>query len=165
MDASKTIMFITEAHANQYDKLGVPYVEHPKAVADILKISPAYFLLSDDDKKEAVIVALLHDVIEDTQYSAKDLLDKGFSSTVVDNVVLLSYDAKAGDRLSYYEKLKVSDIARAVKVADIIHNNLPNRVKHLDTDTRERLQIKYGKARDVLFSKDDNLFFDIKTYE
>lgn len=163
MDIESTTLFVTEAHTGQYDKLGVPYVEHPKAVADILRISPSYFLLSDEDKHDAIIVALLHDILEDTTYSADDLLAKGYTSNVIYNVKLLTYDFKEGDRNFYYNKLKISDIARAVKVADIIHNNLPSRVQHLDVETRERLQKKYSNARNVLFTKDDNLFFDIKT--
>jgi (p)ppGpp synthase/HD superfamily hydrolase len=164
MDIETTTLFITEAHSGQYDKLGVPYVEHPKAVATILSISPSFYALNSDDRQTAMIAALLHDVIEDTKYSAKDLINLGYETDVVDVVELLTYDSKKESRLDYYNRIMGSSIARAVKVADVIHNSLPSRLSHLDSDVRARLKTKYDKAREVLFNEDDNMFFIIKTY-
>lgn len=163
MNVETTTDFITEAHAGQYDKLGVPYVEHPKAVAGILSISPSFYTLSFHDRRIAMIAALLHDVIEDTEYSSSDLLQEGYDKEVVEVVELLTYDPKTGDRLSYYNRIVVSPVARAVKVADVIHNSLPSRLVHLDSEVRARLKVKYDKARAVLFNDEDNLFFDIRT--
>lgn len=165
MDIQTTTLFITKAHAGQYDKLGVPYVEHPKAVAMLLSISPSFHMLSPVEQRTAMIVALLHDVIEDTEYSPQDLIDLGYSSDVVDAVELLTYDANKGTRIDYYNRIIVSPIARAVKVADIIHNSLPSRLSHLNSDVQSRLKIKYDKARSVLFNDEDNMFFDIKTHK
>lgn len=81
-----TLVFIKKAHEGQLygDK---EYWTHPLAVAEYGK---EHF--GDAFTEKAMIVALLHDVIEDTKYTAKDLLDIGYSESVVKSVTLLSKD-------------------------------------------------------------------------
>ena len=59
-----------EAHKEQTDKSGMPYVFHPFHLAEQMKT------------EETTIVALLHDPVEDTAYTAEDLADMGFSRNV-----------------------------------------------------------------------------------
>lgn len=73
LDTALTIA--TKAHEGQTDKAGAPYIFHPIRVANRC--------LTDEEK----IVALLHDVIEDSETSASDLLAKGFPRTIVDAVL------------------------------------------------------------------------------
>ena len=65
-----------EAHKNQTDKSGMPYVFHPFHLAEQMK----------DEK--TTIAALLHDVVEDTDYTIGDLEQMGFSPDVLEALKL-----------------------------------------------------------------------------
>ena len=102
------IMF--EAHKDQMDKSGVPYVFHPWHVAEQMVT------------EESCAAALLHDVIEDTDVTADDLLKAGISEEVVRAVEMLThYDSEP--YLDYVARIKNNPIARAVKLADLRHNS------------------------------------------
>lgn len=75
------IDFAYFAHKGQVDKGGVEFYLHPLHV--MLGLGPD----ATDEEKQ---VAMLHDVLEDTKHTAQDLLDLGFSPSVVDAVVLLT---------------------------------------------------------------------------
>ncbi len=106
--ASK-IMF--EAHKDDLDKGGYPYVFHPFYVAVQL------------DKEEEVCAALLHDVIEDhgDKYDVDLLRKEGFTESVLTALKLLSHDPKV-PYMEYVEKLGKNSIARHVKIEDLKHN-------------------------------------------
>lgn len=65
------LRFVEELHHGQYDKIGAPYILHPVFVAEQM------------DTEKATIVALLHDVIEDTSITLDDLRDKGYSDEII----------------------------------------------------------------------------------
>ncbi|WMS88751.1 GTP pyrophosphokinase [Pleionea litopenaei] len=115
-----------EAHLGQYRKNGKPYIEH---VIDVVS------KLKDDDIAKAV--AWLHDVLEDTDMKESDLLDAGVSKNIVDIVLLLtkkreqSYD-------DYINKVRKHEIARKVKIADIISN--------LNDNPGNKQILKFSKA-------------------
>ena len=76
----KAIKVMFEAHKNQVDKNGMPYVFHP-------------FHLAEQMTDEAsTVVALLHDVIEDTDCTLEDLKNMGFSNEVCDALSFLTHD-------------------------------------------------------------------------
>ncbi|GAA2413681.1 HD domain-containing protein [Streptomyces glaucosporus] len=135
---------VHEAHAGQYDKIGVPYVEHVRAVA--AGLAP----FGDD----LYMAGLLHDVIEDTHWTGGRLREAGVPDRVVDIVETVTnrpgipYEEKirriAGDRE-----------ATLVKIADNAHNSRPDRSARLPGDRRERLAAKYRAARDVLWAAAD----------
>lgn len=77
----ETIEFIRQAHAGQVDKGGVDYWRHPVSVMN---------RLAADASHECRLVALLHDVIEDTKYTETDLLGMGYPESVVASVKRLS---------------------------------------------------------------------------
>ncbi|MEM0913686.1 MAG: phosphohydrolase [Planctomycetota bacterium] len=128
-------------HTGQVDKAGRPYILHPIAVS-------ADPLLPDDTHRA---VALLHDVIEDTDCTGDDLRAAGMPDLVVENVKLLTKPAN-GDYNDYIQGVASSRVATAVKRADIRHNTHPDRLGHLDSSNRERLMLKYAKARKILDS-------------
>ena len=66
-----------EAHKEQVDKSGLPYVFHP------------FHLAEQMETEEATIVALLHDLIEDTDYTIEDLTTMGFGNNVTDAIAIL----------------------------------------------------------------------------
>ena len=104
-----------EVHRKQKRSDGKDYITHPKAVADSL------------GDIECKIVAWLHDVIEDTDISLKDLLEKGIPQNLVDVINCLS--RRTGENYKdYILQISKNKIATKVKIADLRHNlsNLKN---------------------------------------
>ena len=145
-DVTLAMSMAAEAHSQQVDKLGAPYISHPERVA-------ANF----DPVREAdeACVAWLHDVLEDTTLTTADLAAAGFSPAVVEAIVILTRRPEVPVSL-YYERIRENAIARAVKLADIADNTAPWRTARLEPETRERLAAKYADARRAL-GVEDNL--------
>ena len=140
-DKTKNAMKLCfEAHKDQADKSGMPYVFHPFHVAEQMK------------DEVTTIVALLHDVVEDTKYTLDDIAARGFGQDVVDALALMTHD-KNVPYLEYVAKLKNNPVARAVKLADLAHNSDPTRLDVVDEKAEERFE-KYKKAIEILESKD-----------
>ena len=141
---SQTLAFIKKAHSGQmYGK--DPYWIHPKAVADTGK---KFF--GSKFNKNAYIVALLHDVIEDTPYSDKDLLEMGYSKEIVDSVKLLSKDTGL-DYDANIQRIIASGntIAMMVKFCDNMMNYTgtkegskwtPEKIKHSTAKYKKSLE-------------------------
>ena len=100
----------TEAHKGQVDKSGVDYIEHPKKVASMCQ------------NEDEVIVALLHDVVEDTEVSLDDLRDCGFSEEIIDAVDCMT-KRKNEEYDIYLQRVKSNKLARIVKQYDMTHNS------------------------------------------
>ena len=128
----KAMKLCYEAHKDQVDKSGLPYVFHPAHVAE---------QMTDE---ATTIVALLHDVVEDTDYTLEDLAAEGFGKEILEAVALMTHEDDV-PYLDYVAKLKDNPIARAVKLADLAHNSDLSRIGEVDEETRERLE-KYKKA-------------------
>lgn len=132
----KALNLCFEAHKNQTDKSGLPYVFHP------------FHLAEQMETEETVIVALLHDVVEDTEYTIKDLSEMGFGETVVNAISLLTHDDDT-DYMEYVLKIKQNPIAKAVKRADLKHNSDVTRLDVVDDKALQRRE-KYLKALALL---------------
>ncbi|MGB8020425.1 MAG: hypothetical protein WCF04_04290 [Candidatus Nanopelagicales bacterium] len=137
------------AHEEQVDKLGAPYIEHPRRVAARVQDDPV-----------AHATALLHDVIEDGPYDHPQGREREFESSmsaiaervgpqVAVAVHLLTRSPSQPDR-DYYDRIRANPTALAVKLADIADNTDPARMAALDEKTRERLNTKYAHARALL---------------
>jgi (p)ppGpp synthase/HD superfamily hydrolase len=119
------------AHRGQRQKDGSPYVLHPLHLMHTL------------DTVEQKIVALLHDVVEDSEITLADIRDAGFDAAVIDAVGLLTrhddddYDA-------YIERIHRNELARTVKLADLRHNMDITRLERLTDRDWQRLQ-KYHR--------------------
>jgi (p)ppGpp synthase/HD superfamily hydrolase len=100
-----------DAHSGQVDKTGWPYINHALRVSEMKII----------DSPEKRIVALLHDVIEDTDVTYDDLREHGFSGEIINSVRLVTKtkDTKIDE---YFYNIKGDPVARAVKIADLTHN-------------------------------------------
>lgn len=135
------IILACNAHRGQVDKVGEPYVLHPLRVM---------FSFQPYQAKKRM-VAVLHDVIEDTDITAQDLLEEGYDPEVVAAVVALS---KTNPDMTYLEfienKVCQNPLAVDVKIADINDNTSMERLLRLDKDTQERLLAKYEKALRIL---------------
>ena len=132
----KAMKLCYEAHKNQVDKSGLPYVFHPAHVAE---------QMTDE---ATTIVALLHDVVEDTDYTLEDLAAEGFEKEILEAVALMTHEDDV-PYLDYVAKLKNNPIARAVKLADLAHNSDLSRIGEVDDEIRKRLE-KYKKATALL---------------
>ena len=122
----------TLKHDGQVDKQGVPYIEHPKRVADSLH---------DPGLK---IVALLHDTIEDTDCTRDELLKSGIDVVFVDMVCALTHN-KSEPYLDYIRRLKKTrPEVVLVKLADIHDNLRPGCPETLRTRYLKALQVLEG---------------------
>jgi len=103
------IMF--EAHKNDYDKGGYPYVFHP------------FYLASQMDDENSTCVALLHDVIEDHGdiCSFEALSAEGFNDRIIAALRLLTHPHDV-PYMEYVKAISKDPIARKVKMADLMHN-------------------------------------------
>ena len=134
----KALKICFDAHKEQKDKSGIPYVFHPFHLAEQMK------------DEVTTVVALLHDVIEDINMSLKDLKDKGFSKEVLDALVLLTHNPDE-NYMDYVKRIKANPVAKAVKLADLTHNSDLSRLDVVDEKALERRN-KYLEAMEILKS-------------
>ena len=134
-----------EAHASQRRKSGEPYIIHPLGVATILS------QLQLDELTLAA--AFLHDVVEDTKWTLKELEAEGFPTGVLEAVRLLTRE-KDVPYMAYIERLSGNQIARKVKLADLEHNSDLTRLIEV-TERDLRRQEKYFLAKEFLLRQED----------
>ena len=128
----KALKLCFEAHKEQVDKSGMPYVFHP-------------FHLAEQMNDEATtVVALLHDVVEDTAINFEDLEKQGFSDEIINALKLLTHD-KSVPYMDYVAEIKKNRIATKVKLADLKHNSDLTRLSVVDEKALKRKE-KYEKA-------------------
>lgn len=132
----KALKLCFEAHKNQVDKSGIPYVFHPFHLAEQMT----------DEK--TTVVALLHDVIEDTNYTFDDLRKIEFENDVIDALALLTHNNDT-PYMEYVARIKTNSIARAVKLADLQHNSDLTRLNVVDEKALQR-KGKYAEAIKIL---------------
>ena len=123
-------------HKEQVDKSGLPYVFHP------------FHLAEQMDTEETTVVALLHDVVEDSELTLDDLRQMGFGDAVIAALALLTHDP-AVEYMDYVRAIKDNPIARAVKLADLRHNSDLTRLDTLDEKVLARRE-KYLQAMTLL---------------
>lgn len=113
----KASVIAFDAHKDDVDKGGYPYVMHP------------FFLAFQMDEENAVCVALLHDVIEDhgDKYSFEKLKEEGFNEEIITALKLLTHD-KAVPYMDYVKEIGKNELARKVKIADLKHNSDASRL-------------------------------------
>ena len=132
----KALKLCFEAHKEQVDKSGLPYVFHP------------FHLAEQMESEETTVVALLHDVVEDTDYTIEDLTAMGFDKAVTDAIALMTH-ADGVDYMDYVRAIKENPIAKAVKLADLTHNSDLSRLDIIDEKALQRAK-KYKEAIKIL---------------
>ena len=132
----KALKLCFEAHKEQADKSGLPYVFHP------------FHLAEQMESEETTVVALLHDVVEDTNYTIEDLTAMGFDKAVTDAIALMTH-ADGVDYMDYVRAIKENPIAKAVKLADLTHNSELSRLDIIDEKALQRVK-KYKEAIKIL---------------
>ena len=134
-NTKKAINIAYNAHMGQIDKFGIPYIFHPMHLAEQM------------DTEEECIVAILHDVVEDTEITFNQL-EEDFSGRVIEALKLLTHD-KSVPYDDYIKNLKDNPIAKKVKLADLKHNSDSSRLEHITTKDINRLE-KYKNALNIL---------------
>ncbi len=129
----KAIIIAATAHRQQKDKAGAPYILHPLRLMMKMKTETEQ------------MVAVLHDVLEDTELTADTLRKDGFSDIVVDAVVCLTRTDDAEPYDAYIAGVKEVPIARKIKLADIEDNMDITRLDELTDKSVERVK-KYHRA-------------------
>lgn len=138
----KAMLLAYDAHHGQLDKGGVPYIFHPIHLAEQMP------------DELTTIVALLHDVVEDTDLTLDDIAGD-FPPAVIDALRLLTH--KPGTNyLDYVRALRNNPIAATVKRADLLHNSDEARLALclISEAKKNRLRQKYQKALTLLEGQD-----------
>jgi len=137
----KALNLAYTAHQGQLDKIGVPYIDHVLSVANSDLITNI----------QETIVALLHDILEDTPTTVNDLKMAGFNAATIAAIQLLTKN-KNEDYSAYIDRLIQSGntLAIKVKLADLKHNLTPGRLMRLPYAIRKRLTDKYTGVRNLL---------------
>jgi (p)ppGpp synthase/HD superfamily hydrolase len=121
-----------KAHDGQFRRDGItPYISHPEAVAKSL----------EGEHPDVIATAWLHDVLEDTKTSVTNIKNAGIPLRVIDAVERLARNDEQSYE-DYLNKITQDEIARKVKIADIMHN--------LSDAPTEKQIAKYEKALIVL---------------
>lgn len=129
-----------EAHVGQVDKIGVPYIEHVRAVA--AGVAPFGVGLQ--------MAGLLHDVLEDTALTSDDLLRAGVPASVVATVRRLTKAPGVAYR-AMLQQITTDHSATLLKISDNAHNSVPARAARLTEAERQRLADRYRSARELLW--------------
>lgn len=132
---NKAINIMYKAHKEQYDKGNYPYVFHPYHVAEQM------------NTEEEIIVALLHDVVEDTNITIEDLSKEGFNSNIIEALKLLT--KKIDNYEEYISKISTNPLAKKVKLADLKHNLDITRIPNPQERDYKRIE-QYKKAIEIL---------------
>ena len=135
MNLQEVIAFAMKAHEGQFRRDGVtPYIVHPIMV-----------MVNVEGGDKERMVAVLHDVLEDTDFIADDLLYHNIDTEVVEAVEILT-KTKGQSYEDYLVGVRENDLARVVKISDM-HSNLN------DTPTERQIE-KYTKGLEFLQSND-----------
>ena len=134
----KALKLSFEAHQNQVDKSGMPYVFHP------------FHLAEQMEDENTTIVALLHDVVEDTDIGFDELYKMGFSQTVIEALKLLTHDNNEPYNGQFIEV--THEVYTVLIKSD-------RKIKYFENDLKEEKIIldKKGTVVEIIPSREDSL--------
>ncbi len=123
----RALAIAATAHTDQLDKGGAPYILHPLRI--MMKMPTT----------ESKMVAILHDVVEDSDWTLENLREEGFSEAVIAGVDCMT---RRDDEsyATYIERLKTNSLALQVKMGDLTDNMNLLRLNHLDEKAFKRYQ-------------------------
>lgn len=129
----KAIQIAIEAHRTQLDKAGMPYLGHVMRVMESGK--------SNDEK----IVGVLHDLIEDTDWTFDQLEKEGFSPHIVSALRCLTKTSEEEPYDDFIKRVQTNPLAVRVKINDLSDNMDIRRLSSISEKDVVRLK-KYHKA-------------------
>lgn len=125
---NKMITIATLEHNGQFDRGGMPYILHPLQVMHLL----------NTQDEELQVIAVGHDLLEDTNITVQDLEDAGFSARVINGIIALTKH-KNEPLVDYKERVKANPDAVRVKLCDLQHNTLLHRLNAVKPRDIERM--------------------------
>ncbi|HUV13309.1 MAG TPA: GTP pyrophosphokinase [Acidobacteriota bacterium] len=128
----KAIQIAVNSHQGQKDNAGAPYILHPLR------------LMMNMDSDSEKIVAVLHDVLEDTSVTADQLRAEGFSDEIIAAIECLTRD-EGESYEDFIKRTKGNPLARRVKLADIEDNMNIRRIRNITDQDLQRLE-RYHRA-------------------
>ncbi len=138
----RAIVLATQAHSGQYRKVThEPYINHPMRV----------MLKAGKFGVEFATVAILHDVVEDTEISLATLTAEGFSDSVIEAVRVLTKVKGQDYTIEYLPPVRDNLFARIVKILDI-EDNISDleTLGTFDWEDGKRRRTKYEIALQIL---------------
>ena len=129
----KALKICFNAHKEQVDNTGLPYVFHP------------FHLAEQMDDEDSVCLALLHDVVEDTNVSFEDLINEGFNENIINALKLLTHKDDT-PYLEYVIKIKENHLAKKAKLADLKHKSDLSRLDLL----KDKIPPKYELYKEAI---------------
>ena len=129
----RAIEIATEAHRGQFDKSGKDYIGHPLRVMEMGR--------TEGER----IVGVLHDVVEDSEWTFEMLLAEGFSKEIIDALRCLTKLSENENYDNFIERVRKNPLATAVKINDLTDNMDIRRLPYLSDKDVKRLK-KYLKA-------------------
>ncbi|MEG1502265.1 MAG: hypothetical protein RR370_02640 [Synergistaceae bacterium] len=145
---TEAIVMATTAHMSQLDKGGNPYILHPICI------------MNNVDSIEEKIVAVLHDILEDTSVSVFELGAVGIDKQLISSIDMLT-KRKKETYFEYIDRIAQSGdvVAMNVKIEDLTHNMDTKRLKELKNTDIERLS-KYARAMQIIKSARQELEYE-----
>jgi (p)ppGpp synthase/HD superfamily hydrolase len=131
-DLNNAIQIAATAHSGQTRKNGTPYILHPLRV------------MLRQSSEQAMIVAVLHDVVEDTEVTMEKLVAAGFAPAVIEALGLLTH-AESTAYEAYVQAIASNELARSVKLADLEDNMNLSEIPEV-TDEDLTRTAKYHRA-------------------
>lgn len=128
----RAIEIAARTHAGQVDKGGAPYILHPLRV--MLRVAPG----------AQQIVAVLHDVVEDSDVTFEDLEREGFSAEVINGLRAVT-KVEGESYEDFVARAALDPVGKAVKLADLMENSDLSRIAEPSQKDLERVE-KYGRA-------------------
>jgi (p)ppGpp synthase/HD superfamily hydrolase len=132
----RAILIAAQAHLGQRDKAGAPYILHPLR------------MMMRMESEAAMIAAILHDVVEDSDWTLEQLRVEGFSEEILQAVDCLTRrDEESYDE--FISRAKANAVARQVKIADLEDNMNVKRIGEMTPKDLARIE-KYHSAWRIL---------------
>ena len=139
MDLERAIQIAVTAHAGVKDRGGKAYILHPLNV--MMRV----------DTDEEKIVAVLHDVVEDTDWTFEALRDEGFSEIIIEALETVTKKFEDEDYEKFILRCRGNEIGRKVKTADLRENLDVSRIGELVGKDIQRIN-KYKRALKTLMA-------------
>lgn len=135
----RAIQIAVKAHKNQKDKYGAPYIQHPLRVMAMGR--------TEDER----IVGILHDVVEDTEWTFEALREEGFAPHIIKALDCVTKKADDEDYDDFVARTRTNELAIRVKLHDLTDNMDVRRMPEVREKDIKRLN-KYLKAYKLLMS-------------
>ena len=129
----RAIEIATQAHQGQFDKSGKDYIGHPLRVMEM------------GSTEEEKIAGVLHDVVEDSDWTFEALEAEGFSQEIIAALKCVTKLSENENYDDFIERVKKNPLAVAVKINDLTDNMDIRRLPYLSDKDIKRLK-KYLKA-------------------